>query len=272
VRELYESNREPELGGALREATVLFSDIRGFTAIAERLSPADLARALGCYFDRMTRAIQATRGIVDKFIGDSVMALWNVPGLCPGHPAAACRAALACIRETETLYASPDWRGLPPLVTRFGIHVDTVFVGHFGAPSRLSYTALGDGVNLASRLEELCKQYGVVTLVSDAVEERARDEIAFRLVDRVVVKGKTTAVTVYEILSAVNEPIENDAAVRAYERAFEAYARRAFSEALALLQSSENDGPSRVLADRCARYIEHPPPPEWDGTFHADHK
>jgi adenylate cyclase len=179
---------------------------------------------------------------------------------------------LACIREADVLYASPDWRGLPPLVTRFGIHVDTVSVGHFGAPSRLSYTALGDGVNLASRLEGLCKQYGIVTLASDAVEERARDEFAFRLVDRVVVKGKTTALTVYEILGAVDEPIANLALARAYERAFAAYTRGAFGEALSLLGPLENDGPSRVLAERCARYLAHPPPPEWDGTFHAEHK
>ncbi len=271
VRTLYESNHDPELGGTLRELTVLFSDIKGFTEIAERLSPDKLARALGAYFDRMAHAIAATHGVVDKYIGDSIMAMWNAPGFCPDHPAAACRAVLGCIEALRALYASNEWLGLPPLVTRFGLHVDTVFVGHFGATSRFSYTALGDGVNLASRLEGLCKQYGVVALVSDAVERQAADAFVFRLVDRVIVKGRSRPVAVYELLGMRSDSIEGLDRFRAYERAFEAYTRRDFAEALRLLPSID-DGPSRVLAERCKRYITDPPPTDWDGVFRAESK
>ena len=153
VRELYESNREPVLGGALLEISMMFTDIEGFTGLSERMPPDQLARALGSYLDAMTKAIRSTRGTVDKFIGDAVMALWNAPTPTDDHAMCACRAALACLRGTASLYGSAEWTGLPPLFTRFGLHKACVMVGHFGAPERLGYTALGDGVNLAARLE-----------------------------------------------------------------------------------------------------------------------
>jgi adenylate cyclase len=200
VRHLYESNREPELGGELRELSLMFSDIEGFTALSERLSPDALAAHLGAYLEVMTSAIEATGGTIDKYIGDAVMALWNAPAPLERHAKRACRAVLQCQRALARLYQSPRWQGLPPLVTRFGLHTARVMVGHFGAPSRLSYTALGDGVNLAARLEPLCKQYGVHVLASQAIVEAAGDEFAFRRVDRVVVRGKTEAVAVFELV------------------------------------------------------------------------
>jgi adenylate cyclase len=200
VRHLYESNREPELGGELVELSLMFSDIEGFTALAERLSPDSLAAHLGAYLEVMTNAIEAAGGTIDKYIGDAVMALWNAPARLERHPSQACRAVLECRRALERLYDSPSWAGLPRLVTRFGLHTASVLVGHFGAPSRLSYTALGDGVNLAARLEPLCKQYGVQVLVSEAVVRATGDEFVFRRIDRVTVKGKTEAVDVYELI------------------------------------------------------------------------
>src|SRR5262249_26605097 len=142
----------------------------------------------------------STGGTVDKFIGDAVMAFWNAPTTLPDHARRACRAALVCMDGTRALYASSAWDGLPPLFTRYGLHCARVMVGHFGAPDRLSYTALGDGVNLAARLEPLCKQYDVAALASETIHERAGDEFAFRLVDRVAVKGKNEPVRVYELL------------------------------------------------------------------------
>jgi len=157
VRELYAANREPALGGELRELSILFTDLEGFTSLSERLSPDELARALGLYFEAMTEAVRSCGGTIDKFIGDAVMALWNAPTQRRDHSQLACAAVLACRKVTDRLYRSSAWAGLPPLRTRFGLHRDTVMVGHFGAPERFSYTALGDGVNLASRLEGLCK-------------------------------------------------------------------------------------------------------------------
>ncbi|HEY2512461.1 MAG TPA: adenylate/guanylate cyclase domain-containing protein, partial [Polyangiaceae bacterium] len=149
VQELYAANREPALGGEPRDLSLLFTDIRGFTTIAEGIAPEVLAPALGLYLDAMTSGIVATSGTIDKFLGDGVMAFWNAPALLPDHATRACEAVLRCQEATAALFASPEWKDLPPLVTRFGLHTDRVLVGHFGAPARLSYTAMGDGVNLA---------------------------------------------------------------------------------------------------------------------------
>jgi adenylate cyclase len=201
VRLLYASGREPSLGGELRDVTIMFTDIKDFTTLAEGLSPDELARRLGLYLEAMTRAVHESRGTVDKYIGDAVMALWNAPTACPDHAAWACRAALACRRATADLFASPAWEG-PPMATRFGLHRDTVMVGHFGAPDRLSYTALGDGVNVASRLEGLNKQYGTTIIVSDGVREAAGAGFHFRELDTVAVKGRRGSLRIHELLGA----------------------------------------------------------------------
>jgi adenylate cyclase len=269
VRELYESNREPQLGGQLVDITLMFSDIEGFTSLSEQLTPDVLAVALGRYLEAMTAGVRSTHGTVDKFIGDSVMAFWNAPSHLEDHSRRAVHTVLACQRATRELYASPAWQGLPPLFTRFGLHTARVMVGHFGAPERLSYTALGDGVNLASRLEGLCKQYGVAVLASEALVRAAGDDFAFRLVDRVAVKGKEEAVRVYELLGLRSECAETLAKVAPYERALEAYFARRFDRALEELRSREDDPPSRVLAGRCQAMLAHPPPADWNGVYVA---
>ena len=272
VRELWSQNREPVPGGEVRELSILFTDLEGFTALAEKLSPDELARRLGLYLETMTEAIRSCGGTIDKFIGDAVMALWNAPTLRANHARLACRAILRCRAATRELYRSPAWQGVPPLRTRFGLHRDRVMVGHFGAPERLSYTALGDGVNLAARLESLCKQYGVDAIVSAAAAEEAQDEFELRLLDRVAVKGKTAGVLVYELLGAKGEQIPGLEAARAYEVAFQDYSRRDFTSAIARLEQHPSDPPSRALADRCRSLIAQPPPPHWDGVHVAGTK
>jgi adenylate cyclase len=269
VRQLYRARQEPRLGGELRDLSMLFTDIRDFTSFSERLAPDALAAALGRYLEAMTGAVHAHGGTVDKYIGDAVMALWNAPEACADHAARACAAALACRAATEALFASPAWQGLPPFYTRFGVHRDEVMVGHFGAPDRLSYTALGDGVNLASRLEGLNKSYGTQILVSEAVRQAVGDAFAFRLVDIVAVKGRSQGVSVYELLGTVAQA---QPATASYERAFEAYQQRRFAEALGLLEALSHDPPSQVLASRCRQFLVAPPPPDWDGIFIAQEK
>jgi adenylate cyclase len=270
VRELFNANQEPVLGGRQQELSIMFTDIKGFTSLAEKVTPDELARKLGAYLEAMTNAVHAHSGVIDKFIGDAVMAMWNAPTPTPGHAEKACRAALACAEATARLYASPQWQGLPPLVTRFGIHKDTVMVGHFGAPDRMSFTALGDGVNLASRLESLCKQYDVTVLVSQAVVDEARHAFVFRGVDVVAVKGKSQGVRVYELLGPVGMALPPEMAV--HQAALGAYLQRDFARACQLLAPQLHDGPSRVLSERCSHLSMHPPPPGWDGVWVATSK
>jgi len=271
VRRLYERNEEPQLGGDLRTVTLMFTDIEGFTTLAEQLPPDRLARQLGDYLEAMTSAVERTSGTIDKYIGDAVMAFWNAPALIEGHAARACEAVLACQEATQTLYASPTWQGLPPLVTRFGVHTADVMVGHFGARTRLSYTALGDGVNLAARLEPLCKQYGVTALVSEAVAQAA-DGFVFRRIDRVAVKGKAQGIEVFELLGRKSDVIPRIEYLQRYETAFEAYLERDFSGALAILAGADDDPPSSVLAARCKQLKDSPPPENWGGVHVAKSK
>jgi adenylate cyclase len=273
VRELYQSNREPVLGGRLLEVTLMFTDIEGFTSLAERLSPDRLAEALGHYLEAMTAAIDETGGTVDKYIGDAVMAMWNAPRPTPDHAERACRAALLCTSAARRLFDSPAWQGLPPLVTRFGLHRDTVMIGHFGAPNRLSFTALGDGVNLASRIEGLNKQYGTVLLATEPVRNAAGEGFVFRRLDRVAVKGKTQGTLVYELLGAAEE-VGNDRReqARRYEASLDAYFARDFAGALRGLEALPDDPPSCVLAERCRALIASPPPDTWDGIYVARSK
>ncbi len=272
VRQLYRARQEPRLGGELRDLTVMFTDIRDFTTHSELLAPDVLAAALGRYLEAMTTAVHGHGGTVDKYIGDAVMALWNAPEPTDDHARRACAAALACRDATEALFASPAWVGLPPFHTRFGLHRDEVMVGHFGAPDRMSYTALGDGVNLASRLEGLNKAYGTQILVSEAVRRDAGPEFAFRLVDVVAVKGKTQGVTVYELLGTEAAPRVPSDTARAYEAAFAAYRERRFQAALETLEPLADDGPSAVLASRCRELAANPPPADWNGTFASREK
>jgi len=269
VRELYEMNREPQLGGEIRDLSILFTDIQGFTSLSEMLTPDELATALGQYLEAMTKAIHQQGGTIDKFIGDSVMAIWNAPQFSDNHPVRACAAALACQRLTKELFASAQWKGMPPLVTRCGLHRDSAMIGHFGAPDRFSYTALGDGVNLASRLESLNKQYGTTLIVSQSIYDAVGAAFQFRLLDRVAVKGKTRAVNVYELLGEGGERNMRSAAIENYEAAFRLYMAREFAGAAAIFEKQNDDPPSAVMAERCRQLLVDPPPPEWDGAFVA---
>ncbi len=272
VRILYRTGEEPQLGSAPRPVTLLFTDIQGFTALSERLAPNELARVLGRYLEVMSAAIQGCGGTIDKYIGDAIMAVWNAPTPCPDHPRLACEAALAAQAASAALFGSEEWEGRPPLVTRFGLHTDDVLVGHFGAPDRLSYTCLGDGVNLAARLESLNKQYGTTLLVSDAVRQAAGSSFAFRFLDLVAVSGKGRAVRVYEMLGRAGPEDAPTETVRRYEEALDLYLRREFGKALAIFETLVGDPPSRVLAERCRAYAASPPPADWDGTYVARSK
>ncbi len=272
VRQLFEANEEPALGGEPARIAMMFTDIEGFTSLSEVLPPTALAKALGAYLEAMTDAVEENEGTVDKFIGDAVMAIWNAPKTCTSPARKACEGVLRCLERTRDLYASDAWKGLAPMITRYGVHEDDVLVGHFGAPTRFSYTALGDGVNLAARLEGLCKQYGVITLVSEVVAKQVKDDHLLRHVDRVAVKGKSRAVEVYELIGRRGEEDAREAFIEPYERALDRYFARDFAGALAIVAPMTGDPPSVVLAKRCQSLVEVPPPESWDGVFVAKSK
>src|SRR4051812_17113127 len=151
------------------------------------------------------------------------MTIWNAPEPVAQHEVMACRAALRCREAGLELARSAEWRGLPIFETRFGLNSGEALVGHFGAHDRMNYTAIGDAVNLASRLEGLNKQYGTAIIVSESIVAKAGDEFAFRLLDHVAVKGKTRVTRIYELVGKKGEMSE---AAAAYERAFRAYMKR----------------------------------------------
>lgn len=268
VRQLYQSQQEPTLGGEIKEVSMLFTDIRNFTSLSEKLPVNELATALGGYLKVMTQVIQNNwHGVIDKYIGDGIMALWNAPASLPNHAQHACQAVLACKLALQELFASPEWGNLPPFETRFGLHKDLVMVGHFGAPDRLNFTAIGNGVNIASRLESLNKQYGTSILVSESIYVAAKELFTFRLLDLVAVKGKTEGINVYELIGKRGENLTMNAIITTYEQALQAYRSRHFEEAMNLLKDQLSDGPSHTLSTRCALLLHNPPPASWDGIY-----
>ncbi len=271
VRRLYRDQSEPAPGGTPTEVSLMFTDIAGFTTITETLPAARLADALGRYLDALAPIIQReTRGTIDKYIGDAIMTFWNAPEPVPDHARMACRAALRCRDAGQALAQSPAWSGLPAFQTRFGLHCGTALVGHFGATDRLNYTAIGDAVNLASRLEGLNKFYGTTIIASDAIVTAVGADFVFRLLDVVAVKGKQQAVRIYELLG--EQGAERPAGASAYEQAFARYLARDFTAAAALLEAQTDDPPSRVLLARCRTFLREPPDAAWDGTYFAAEK
>jgi adenylate cyclase len=267
VRRLYHRGEEPRLGGEATELSVLFTDIQGFTAFAESADGDTVAARLGAYMHIMATVIQREKGTIDKFIGDSVMAFWNAPEPVPGHPAYACSAALACREALAALYRSPQWDGLPGFETRFGLHHCIASVGHFGSPERFNYTAIGDGINLASRLESLNKHYGTVIIASADIRDAAGHGFRFRHLDRVAVKGKAQWLDIHELIGPSTSP----ATVVLYEQALDAWFQADFRRALTLAESQPDDPPSLFLAARCRRFLSSPPI-NWDGIYAFDSK
>ena len=199
VRGLIDNSISTRLGGAKQEITLVFTDVKGFTTIAESADPDVLMHQTSRYFSVLTEAFLAEGGTVDKFIGDAVMVFWNAPNPQADHVARACRAALAAKAAGERLNAEFEADGLKPFFTRFGIHVGEAVVGNVGSTERMNYTALGNTVNLAARLEGLNKEFGTTILVSEDVYRRVADLFKFRALNAVVAKGMTKETRVFEL-------------------------------------------------------------------------
>lgn len=268
-----EMSRNPAhytMEGQSRDMTVLFSDIRGFTNFSEKLPPAELAEVLNAYLSTMTRIIQQHQGTIDKYIGDAVMAFWNAPVDLADHAARGVATALDMQAALPKLNEDFAARGWPEVKIGIGVNTGRMSVGNMGSEFRMSYTVMGDAVNLGSRLEGITKQYGVGILATQPTVD-ADPLHAFMKVDDVRVKGKETPVAIYEPLGpkdGLDETLRQLAA--AFEVAYAAYQKQDWAAAEAALQALNATAPRPlydVYLERIAHFREVPPPADWDGVF-----
>jgi adenylate cyclase len=268
VAELVADPTRLKLGGEKRRISVLFTDLAGFTTLSETVDPQELLALLNRYLDAMTEVVLRERGTLDKYIGDAVMALFGAPISLEGHALHACRAALGMQRRLTELNASWRGQGRPELRMRVGINTGTPVVGNIGGKERFDYTALGDAVNLAARLEPACKTYGVGVMISDETRREAGGAIVVRELELLAVYGRGEPVPVYELVALAGEELGARAEIlNRYEKGLAAYRGRDFEMALvyfeAALDADPDDGPSALYAERCRGFIESPPPAEW---------
>jgi len=267
-----------KLGGKKEELSVMFSDIRGFTSISEKLPPEALSRLINEYLTPMTNIVFEYGGTLDKYIGDALMAIWGAPVNQSDHALRACRAAAKMMRELAVL--QERWRvegkGYPTIDIGIGVNSGPMVVGNMGADQRFDYTVMGDNVNLASRLEGTNKEYKSHVIISESTYVQARDDIATRELGAVRVKGKKEPVKIYELLTdspaqgEMADVIERFNAGIAHFRAQRWDAARAkFREVLAIWPE---DGPSKAYLGFCDDYEKAPPGADWDGVYQMTHK
>ncbi|MDY0301316.1 MAG: adenylate/guanylate cyclase domain-containing protein [Trichlorobacter sp.] len=270
VREIEKNPDKLVLGGEQRELSILFSDIRGFTTVSESLTPPELVKLLNEYLSPMTKIVLEEKGTLDKFIGDAVMALFNAPLDLPDHATRACTAAVRMLAELKKLNESFAARGMHTIDIGIGINTGDAVVGNMGADIRFDYTAIGDAVNLASRLEGQNKMYGSHILVSESTRSQVPDGMfCFREVDRIKVKGKLQPVIMFELMT------ENTGLLPRFEEALAQYRAASFAAACQIfeeLADNFNDSPSRLYVERCKNYMQTPPPADWDGVYTAESK
>ncbi len=260
-----------------RELTVLFADVRNFTAISEHLSPQALAELINAYLTAMSEVVRdGSRGTLDKYIGDAVMAFWGAPVPNVQHAEDAVRAAIAMQRAAGKLNLEFQAKAWPELKIGIGLNSGSMRVGDMGSKIRRAYTVMGDAVNLGARLEGLTKVYGVDVLIGEATRDLLRDWLC-REVDLVRVKGKDDAVRIFEPLGLTLEcSPELHQEVAQWDLALAAYRLQQWSPAQALLVRLRLSKPDCALyalfSDRAAQYQLAPPPSDWDGATQFDRK
>jgi class 3 adenylate cyclase len=267
----------PELTGSAgdrRVMTVYFCDLKGFSALSEEITPASLVKVLNRYFTVMSEEIRSRHGVVDKYIGDAVMAFWGPPFTAPDQQGRlACEAGLAQVKRFGAFKAEmPEILGykrfMPQLDVRIGIATGEVLVGNIGSEVTMNYTVMGDTVNIASRLEGANKIYGTHILIDHATAQRVEDSMVVREIDRVLFVGKTEPETIYGVMTARGqETPEMMALLAAYAEGLEAIrsrnwpaARRSFEAAIAV---DASDGPSITMLERLKKEPSEQDTPSW---------
>ena len=271
VDALIKDPKRLRLGGERRRMSVLFSDIRGFTTISEGLDPEGLVQMLNIYLHQMTEIVFKHQGVLDKYIGDAVMAFWNAPLDQPDHAREAVETAIE-MRDTLVRMNQDKAFGERELHIGLGVNTGEMVVGNVGGEARFDYTVIGDNVNLASRLEGLTKEYGIGIIITEETRKDCGKDILTRRLDKVAVKGKKEPVMIYEAMCRMTEAPDTLRDLSAqYEHAFETYLARDFAAVRDLcekiLETHPMDDPSTVLRNRAIHFIESPPSATWDGTW-----
>ncbi|MCA9362941.1 CHASE2 domain-containing protein, partial [Candidatus Kaiserbacteria bacterium] len=271
VAELTSHPEKLTLGGEERNLSILFSDIRGFTTISEQLTPAQLMTQLNEYLEEMSEAVMDRKGLVDKYIGDAVMAFWGAPLVDPDHAKNACESALAMMVALDRLNERWAKEGKLPFKIGVGISTGDVVVGNMGSKRRFNYSIIGDEVNFAARIEGLTKQYGVSCLIGQTTYEAIKnfDYLPTRELDDVMVKGKIEPRKIYELLTAPltegkKVVLEHFATGRSHYKAGDFKA--AIQEFHNALLADPTDGPSQVFLERSEDLLKNPPT-DWNGVF-----
>jgi adenylate cyclase len=278
VRQLISTGEEAHLGGHKRDLTVFFSDIAGFTTIAEGMAPEELMLHLSEYFDELTQILSEHKGTVDKYIGDGILAFWGAPVPDDNHALHACNAALICQAKLKDLNRKWASAGKSPLATRIGISSGETVVGNVGSSERINYTVMGDNVNLASRLEGVNKLYGTQIIVSRATYEAVADKFWFRPLDIVAVKGRSGGTTIYELIMKKGEEDTDQVAELCvdFAKGFETYLARDWEVGIKIFQNLTSRFPNDIPADlyltRCRHYLANPPEADWQGIAYLESK
>ncbi len=264
---------EIQMGGDRKEVSVLFSDIRSYTGLTERLTAEEVVSMLNEYFESMVEAVFDHKGILDKYIGDAMMAVFGTPNKLEDHALMASKSALDMRRRLKVYNDERDKAGKDIIKIGIGINSDTVISGNIGSSKRMEFTAIGDGVNLSSRLEAASKQYGCDIVISENTYNQCQDQLIVRELDCIRVKGKTQPVSVFELVEEVGQPLpsHHEQVIELYSRGRDLYKSQNFSLALpyfaTVLEVFPNDKASYLHMGRCQHFIKNPPAKDWDGVW-----
>ena len=273
---LMSEDAEAALGGVRQEATILFSDIRSYTNLTEGSDAHQIVEMLNEYFSYMVDVIFKYGGILDKFIGDAIMAVFGAPFARPEtDPVNAVAAALEMDSQLAFYNQQRKQRGQKLIDVGIGLSTGEVICGNIGSEKRMDYTAIGDGVNLASRLESATKQYGARVMISEFTQAKLGNRFVSRELDRIRVKGKQQPVRIFEVLAEAGAPLPAETArqLELHEQGMSLYRQRKWTEALASFKSAREVRPTDVVFDlyakRCQHFLDHPPAADWDGVWGA---
>jgi len=264
---------EIKLGGQRKDVTVMFSDIRSYTTLTEGMTAEDVVTMLNEYFEVMVNAVFEYHGTLDKYIGDALMAVFGSPMSLPDHAWYAVQCALEMRKCLVKFNEQQIAKQRKPIKIGIGVHSDQVVSGNIGCSRRMEFTAIGDGVNLASRLEGASKQYGCDIVISEETYNRCADRIYARELDFIIVKGKTKAVKIYEVIDLKTNPLPEakQQQLTLYEQARHLYRERQFAQALSqfeeIVRLNPNDLAASLHVERCQYFIAHPPEENWDGVW-----